>query len=232
MAVPDSFDQPISDWDSSLYGNNVYMDQSVGFDNDSGSTLTTDAIADCDPIGIQNAGKIRKRMVPCGEKAPSVEPQNIPEAEPVQAGITDKRPPQIPPGILRYHPDKVPTRDKTHKIPDFWNLPVLAPDSSSSCPGIQEGADMEALYYVCDSGFDLDVIVNLLFGYTILQNASLGIISTLSKSIGRDTYDFKRQILFVGSRVWLGVAGNTMDFPRYVILHFFSQRRTLPLTST
>lgn len=175
MAVPDSFDQPISDWDSSLYGNNVYMDQSVGFDNDSGSTLTTDAIADCDPIGIQNAGKIRKRMVPCGEKAPSVEPQNIPEAEPVQAGITDKRPPQIPPGILRYHPDKVPTRDKTHKIPDFWNLPVLAPDSSSSCPGIQEGADMEALYYVCDSGFDLDVIVNLLFGYTILQNASLGI---------------------------------------------------------
>lgn len=171
ISTPDPLDQTISDWDSNPY-DNLYMDQSI-FDNDSGSTLTTDAITDCDPTGIQNAGKMRKRMVSCHENDPSVESQNIPKAESVQDAITNGRPPQIPPGILRYHPDKVPVRDRTHKIPDFWTLPVLAPDSSGSCPAIQEGTELTPQYFVCDSGFDLDVIVNILYGYTILQNASL-----------------------------------------------------------
>ena len=71
--------------------------------------LTAYAIADCDPFGIQNDGKIRKRKVPCGEKAPSVKPQNIPEAESGQAAIARSTPPQTSPGILRYHPDIVPS---------------------------------------------------------------------------------------------------------------------------
>lgn len=55
ISISDPLDQTISDWDSNPY-DNLYMDQSI-FDNDSRSTLTTDAITDFDPTGIQNAGK-------------------------------------------------------------------------------------------------------------------------------------------------------------------------------
>lgn len=141
ICVPDPFDNPILSWESNPYGD-LNMDQSVTFDNDSGSTLTTAAIVECDPIGIQKSGKIRKRMAACPENDATVDPQNVPKAETAQDAITNRRQPQIPPRIRTYHPDRVPVRDRSHKTPNFWTLPVLAPDSSSSCPGIQEETEL------------------------------------------------------------------------------------------